>query len=355
MLTNKYIKIDNMVNNNVICNDDEKIDDNQQSYIKVIVDDGLRKICPWLIWIGIDLKYYSHKNDCKNFEGLFEIAKKENRLIFTVNKHMVIRSNCPRYVLFDAKLSPKQCFKYIVQYLKINVKLTKQDCHNKAVNILLCWICMKKLDQVINIKDINFDLINEHDLNVFTQNKKRIDIKWHHCTKCHRLVFFKKEVIGRKLQSSIDMFYQHVQNINHITKESMISSKVIYDNNYNKSNHNNSKHKKISMPQDIESDEKKGELDHSLVIIDEEVFPSLDVSELRHNLQLKSVYSSFYGNEPSTTNHTKQFSGCLDYVFVANVNEIINVDNIKQYNDSQYLPNKTHPSDHIPLHLTLNL
>ena len=176
--------------------DDEKCIDSENKKCKIIVDDGLRKICPWLLWIGVDTVYFAHHNDGDKFLELFEIARKEKRIVFTVNKHMAMRSNCPQYVLFDAKLAPKDCFKHIVHYLKLDkIKLTKQECHDLACDILLCWICMKQLQQVINVNNIDFSLLSQHDLDIFNENQSRTDIQWHRCVQCHRLLYFEKGFI----------------------------------------------------------------------------------------------------------------------------------------------------------------
>ena len=81
-----------------------------------------------------------------------------------------------------------------------------------------------------------------------------------------------------------------------------------------------------------------------------EVFPLLNAYELRHSLpKLSSVYSTIYGKEPQATNHREEFSGCLDYIFVCKNCKVITTDKISDVEQLQFIPNKTHGSDHLPL------
>ena len=65
------------------------------------------------------------------------------------------------------------------------------------------------------------------------------------------------------------------------------------------------------------------------------------------NMEFESSYKSFHGYEPKMTTHTKNFRGTLDYIFITKEFKCIN-SKILQYN-SEIMPNKYNPSDHMPI------
>ena len=64
-------------------------------------------------------------------------------------------------------------------------------------------------------------------------------------------------------------------------------------------------------------------------------YPAVTMNKLSHALKLKSVYHCVYGKEPMTTNHTKGFSGCLDYLFVSHDIQITHCDKIAILKDNE--------------------
>lgn len=69
---------------------------------------------------------------------------------------------------------------------------------------------------------------------------------------------------------------------------------------------------------------------------------------------VRSVYAAFNGAEPLTTNRAYNFcgpfDGVLDYIWVSSAVRIISAMDLPVVNSKTgYLPNKSHPSDHLPI------
>ena len=193
---------------------------------------------------------------------------------------------------------------------------------------------LKKYDRIIAVKDdSNTTKNNKLDLGIISEiqdNGTEIE----------------KAKQGSKVCIKLDTEHMYGRQFDH-TYHLMVQSR--------KNNNDNS----ISMPTQI------------IPINDKfQTYPSLKSKKLKHKLKLKSVYYSVYGMEPMTTNHTKGFSGCLDYLFVSIDTKIKQCDKLpvskekdkekNKDNDSDeflynYLPDKSHPSDHIPIKAILQL
>ena len=128
------------------------------------------------------------------------------------------------------------------------------------------------------------------------------------------------------------------------------------------------------------------------------IFPALNVMHLRHGMKLVSTYAAHFGSEPQFTNYTRDFQGCLDYIFVSKHNvqvlhalqmprahdtvthsaqpqthkEFMRDDTVDKQEEqgeqgeleegdgnrdhlSAFLPDCSHPSDHLPLRCVLQL
>jgi mRNA deadenylase 3'-5' endonuclease subunit Ccr4 len=74
---------------------------------------------------------------------------------------------------------------------------------------------------------------------------------------------------------------------------------------------------------------------------------------LWHDLDLESAYVSAIGHEPSYTNFTENFVGCLDYVFVSvprvRVSAVLLPPLADELQDETALPSTQQPSDHVPM------
>jgi len=72
---------------------------------------------------------------------------------------------------------------------------------------------------------------------------------------------------------------------------------------------------------------------------------------LRHEIPFQSAYQRILGAEPPWTTNCADFTGCLDYIFFANLN-VISVLKMPYGDKSEefgYIPNQDFPSDHLPL------
>ncbi|KAL9656274.1 hypothetical protein ABK040_007887 [Willaertia magna] len=71
--------------------------------------------------------------------------------------------------------------------------------------------------------------------------------------------------------------------------------------------------------------------------------------------ELKSCYNEVFKNEPSFTNYTRDFNGCLDYIFYLNSNSFIKVhgalEMITEERAKEFvaLPSNRFPSDHLAM------
>lgn len=73
-----------------------------------------------------------------------------------------------------------------------------------------------------------------------------------------------------------------------------------------------------------------------------------------------SVYEFKTGSEPKYTTFTDHFKNCIDYIFVSDDVEIINVkeymNKIENWNmTGKFMPNDEFPADHINLVTTIKL
>lgn len=76
------------------------------------------------------------------------------------------------------------------------------------------------------------------------------------------------------------------------------------------------------------------------------------MGHLWHGLELESAYPSALHAEPSFTNYTENFVGCLDYIFVsqrARVAAALGPPCPEELAEEVALPSSQHPSDHIPV------
>ncbi|KAK8792936.1 hypothetical protein WA158_005100 [Blastocystis sp. Blastoise] len=79
------------------------------------------------------------------------------------------------------------------------------------------------------------------------------------------------------------------------------------------------------------------------------------LQDLQHDIKFQSAYKTIQGKEPDFTNYTKQYSGCLDYIWftplnlrVLDVSPLPTVSQIREHKDT-FIPNTQYPSDHLPL------
>jgi mRNA deadenylase 3'-5' endonuclease subunit Ccr4 len=80
--------------------------------------------------------------------------------------------------------------------------------------------------------------------------------------------------------------------------------------------------------------------------------PIINVPTQFSNQKLTSVYKNILKREPKITILKEHFKDCLDYIFINNKFKIIAILNElpeSYLQNIKYLPNKNHPSDHIPL------
>ena len=80
--------------------------------------------------------------------------------------------------------------------------------------------------------------------------------------------------------------------------------------------------------------------------------PIIKVPRQFSNQKLTSAYNSILNREPLITTATEHFRNCLDYIFINNkltANAILDELPETYIRNIKYIPNKQHPSDHIPL------
>eukprot|EP01084_Bolivina_argentea_P281510 481651_1 len=111
----------------------------------------------------------------------------------------------------------------------------------------------------------------------------------------------------------------------------------------------NFKRKKKNVLDNINHEEEKNEFGIEPILF-QNVCGSVTQKSLSHTLKLISVYNHYYKKEPKFTTHTKGFSDCIDYIFVSENIKISFVQLISDHELKEYIPDKTHSSDHIPIH-----
>ena len=83
------------------------------------------------------------------------------------------------------------------------------------------------------------------------------------------------------------------------------------------------------------------------------ITPVITIPQKFANQKMKSAYKSILKREPAITTVTEHFRNCLDYIFVNNkvkVHAVLDELPASYINTIKYIPNRQHPSDHIPLH-----
>ena len=223
---------------------------------------------------------------------------------------------CPQYILLSND-KPTQYKSKIMDVIINDFGITldenlKQKYLNNISNNHLCVRCIQKLEITeVQIKDIDKSKISRKLLKQLKQKYKRDRIlPFYQCSKCQFLSYMLSDDI-------LDQLYM----------------RLLYRFE-----------PKRERPKKI-----KKEINDAFERIpcDKEIFPALNALTLSHRFKLKSVYQSVYDEEPDTSNHRKQFSGCLDYIFVSNSTKVIHTNKLPNRDKLDFLPNVNHGSDHL--------
>lgn len=88
--------------------------------------------------------------------------------------------------------------------------------------------------------------------------------------------------------------------------------------------------------------------------------PKLNFPLFQLSQSFISVYNLLLFNEPKFTNKTEKFNGCLDYIFISDHFEVINILELPYDNNNEKsvlsfstIPNQFFPSDHLALGCTI--
>ena len=294
--------------------------------LKVMLDFANRSECIALRWIGIDATFIPYKHAVDHHQEIFDTANKENRIIITSNKSLPLLTGCPEYVLIDNKTTSNYRSKIINVMInqfgiKFDHKLKDKYMKNIADN-LLCAKCVEPVIlKKIKLREVDKSKISRKVLKQLKQKYNRDYIlEFWQCTRCQYLPYLNTDDLFEQLYMRLG--YKFEEKVERVKKKEVM----------------------------IKEDD-----GFEVIPYNEEVFPLLNAVELRHSLgKLKSVYCKIYGKEPETTNHRKEFSGCLDYIFVCQKTNVVETDKILEANQLEFIPNKRHGSDHLPLKTTIN-
>ena len=99
--------------------------------------------------------------------------------------------------------------------------------------------------------------------------------------------------------------------------------------------------------------------DHEDVKQDPEgLIAMIGVSNIFHDIPMKSCYHEVFGKEPDFTNYTDHYTGCLDYIWFTSHILPLEASNLPTTEDilsfgNLRLPNPKYVSDHLALDCTL--
>ena len=299
--------------------------------IKLLLEYHFTPVAIWLRWCGIDATCFYEKNVRAKHKLLFKMAKEENRIIVTTDDKVLQFEDCPECVLIKMgnkyKRSRTMLFKKILMYFKLNLDLNDIKYRENIENNLCCFNCMEKFVELTmkEIDELDTTKMKQNQIEKLRKHKngdngEYITVK---CIKCNYCKTHHKKRWIDGYQHDLKLAYNEPDQFFKMKKQ----------------------HKKDDYKKEIS---KENEL--VKIPFNDIVFPCMKDNKLQHPFKLQSAYYSFYGHSPETTNKTKKFSGCLDYIFVSNDKQklkIINVDKI--VSPKEYLPDKSFGSDHLPI------
>eukprot|EP01084_Bolivina_argentea_P130501 230361_1 len=178
---------------------------NENHPLKLILfGNHLKKLYPWLIWSGIDVICVLHTDYIK----LFAIATQQQRIIITINKKLVQRRNCPKYILLQMGQKREEYFEELTRKFHLDI-LSQQEYDTNIKNNLLCFQCKQILVKFEKLQDIDINKLNQHELDKYNQsnNTINIELQWQQCPQCYQLSYYRKDgILSVKLQDCIDNF-----------------------------------------------------------------------------------------------------------------------------------------------------
>lgn len=331
--------------------------------LKLMMDSALNKVARWCRSLGVDCNYFSEqKLDTNNADKLFNLCKNEDRILITRSKRLVARKECPSHLLLNNHI-PRDNLKQIIKYFGIK--------YDDDAIYTRCTLCNGYFKQLKDKKEINQSQQIPESLKL----KADTMLFWK-CMKCGQIYWF-----GDKSKSEVEKFKKIFDEANiEIDKELKESKEKIKRRLLKKQRQREKakyrKQKKEEKEEKESNDEKIdefeqinyesdiGDLDDKLMLL-----PNLqrffweDVKIINpFGQKINCSYSDCNGKSPIYTNNTSKFSGCLDYIFYADLfNKYETGKNIKCIDsrliegNKKYYPNSSWPSDHILLQSVFKL
>ena len=220
-------------------------------------------------------------------------------------------------------------FTEIIKYFnwKFDLDLDEIKYRENIGNFLVCFNCMERYHKLSTqeINQLDVKMLKQAQIEILQQERSGYD--WYKCINCDYLKIHDTQRWINELYENLKLAYNEPDKFYKIKAEKK------------KMNENN-----------IIEENKEERSETEVIPFNEIIFALTKQNKLIHPFKLKSVYRSVHGQSPNTTNHTKKFSGCLDYIFVSDNDEkmrIIGVDEIVK--PKNYLPDKSFASDHIPI------